>query len=474
MRICQLQNMSISLLIQSFCIIMLFGCAETPVAPVQKLKHDRVIKADWFKLDPRFGSTESDGKISIHPFYDIDWRLEDYDDKDPKNFRIPYFVTTPEDGKFLFDLNLYSGKLFQERVFCAQEDIWKSYKEDLFTPNFTLGLIPRTLNEKQKPQEIIIFAKGEHVPQFKEYPMNYSDVRVIGSVIIEQCESFPCSSKDNWKASQILIGVPPRDPAFLKVDSFIGLKKRVNWDYAKAMLTNMHGHHNVGGVFKPAYRVLKELGVVDTVDYFKKKSAIATPGALDDLKKLREKCVVLYEDMWTKSEEIRALKNGQTDAFQKMFKQFYTTSAKDLKVCLETVRPANILENPRRLWFFAYIQAFFIMDSHGYSYNCRESTWSLMKGDMDRCKSHQFERNFEQAINGLRLMSVHENKRYRFVEYDNTQGGSHQAIYAWINDRPQNYSCKDSKTKNTLMNLDIFPQDVVWENYLQEDIRLLR
>jgi hypothetical protein len=453
---------------------MLFGCAETPVAP-KKLKQENQIQADWQKLDPRFGSLESDGKISINPFFDIDWKMENITDKDPKNLRLPFFVTTAQESSFLYDFDLYSGKLYQERTFCEQDDIWGNYTDNIFKPNFTLGIIPRTYDERKKPQQVMVFAKDEHVPPFKEYPTNYSDIRLVGSVIVEHCENYPCTTKDRWKTSQILVGVPPKDPAYANVETFLSLKKKVDWNYAKAMLTNMHGHHNVGGKFIPAYRILKDLGPIDTLEYMQKNSVIWNPENITELKAWRTGCFKLYDSLWEEAETIRKKPNNQAEAFFKYFKEFYSKNTNEFYECLKLVRPASILENPRRVWFFSYIQAFVLLEKNGFSYSCRENTWSTMfKMDFDRCKAQNFENIFSQSINGLRLMKDNNNKLYRFIEYDNALGGSHQSIYNWIYDRPQNYACKDKKAASQKTNQDIFPHDVEWESFKQDDERLLR
>lgn len=474
MRICQLQNMSISLLIQSFCIIALFGCAETPVI-VKKPKSIIKIKADWQKLGPRFASLENDGKPSIHPFFDVDWRLEDYDDKDATKFRIPYFVTGQEEGSFLYDFDMYSGKLYKERMFCEQEDIWGSHTSEINKPNFTLGIVPRTYDETKKPQQVIIFAKDEHVPEFKEYPTTYNDVRVVGSVIIEHCENYPCTYKNSWEPTQILIGVPAKDSAFVTTETFVGLKKKIDWSYARAMLTNMHGHHNVGGKFIPAYRIQKEYGPVDTVEYFKKHSVILSEEKLTKLKQSREECFKLYDSLWDEAEKIRAKPNGQAEAFYNFFKTYYAKNANEFYTCQNYTRPASILDNPKRVWFFAYIQAFMILEKNGFSYSCRDNTWSTSyRMDLERCKAQNFEKIFSQSINGLRLMKDQNNRLYRFVEYDNALGGSHQSIYGWIYDRPQNFACIDKKSEAMNVRPDIFPQDVEWEYFKQDDEKLVR
>ncbi|MBY0415168.1 MAG: hypothetical protein K2Q18_13435, partial [Bdellovibrionales bacterium] len=204
MSICQLQKKSISLLIPTFSLIYLIGCAETPVEPI-KPTEKKMITADWFKLPPRFASIEKDETLSIHPFFDIAWKAEDYEDwGSGKSFKLPYFVTTPIDSDAQYEFDMYSGKIYRERMFCPQDDVWKNYNSNLEKPNFTQGIIPRVYNELQKPQQVILFSSENFKPYFEKSIKSYADVKVIGSLILESCEIYPCDIKERWKTSQIL------------------------------------------------------------------------------------------------------------------------------------------------------------------------------------------------------------------------------------------------------------------------------
>jgi hypothetical protein len=478
MRLCQLQNMSKSLLIKSFCIISLFGCAENPIN-TQKKEAGKSISAKWLKLPPRFASIEEKNLTPIHPYYDVEWNREEYEQSGPASLMVPYIILTAQDSQFLYGLDMYSGKLFRERAFCEQEDIWGSYSDDLNKPNFTLGLVPRMSDQTQKPQQVIVFSSSEYRDEFKnefkESIDTYSDARIVGSVIIEHCKTYPCNSKDSWESSQILVGVPAKDSEFAKIESFTSLKNKVNWNYTRAMLTNMHGSHNVGGKYVPAYRILRELSATDTKNMFKKNLFFVNQKGLQALTSWREVCMNLYDTLWDETEKIRKLDHGQKEAFYKYFSDYYTKNSAALFSCQKILRPANILENTRRMWFFSYIQAFVLLANNDYSYSCRENTWTpQFKLDFGRCDSKNFEKSFEQAINGMRLMKTQSNRQYRFVEYDNSAGGSHQPLYAWIYNNSQSHACKNKEQRTQQLFQEIFPQDVEWENFKADDDRLLR
>ena len=197
MNICQFKNTTFSLLIKSFCVIYLVGCAETPVAPPKK--DDREIIAQWNKLPLRFAHREmKDDAFVTHPFFDIDPKIENMNPKDSDNYGIRYFVSTPAGSNFQYNIDLYSGKLYRERMYCPQNDIWDSYSGDLMTPNFTQGFVPRVYDQDKLPQRIIIISNKDSIEPFKEQPQYFDSARVIGSVIIEKCENFPCDQKNKW------------------------------------------------------------------------------------------------------------------------------------------------------------------------------------------------------------------------------------------------------------------------------------
>jgi hypothetical protein len=468
MRICQLQNMSISILIQSFCIIALFGCAETPTTQQIKPKNEKPITAKWFDLPPRFASTELNDKISIHPFYDVEAKIDDFN-------KMPFIVSTPEKSKVQYELDIPSGKLYRERTFCAQDDIWKNYNEDLTTPNFTQGFIPRVYDEEDGPQRVIIFSDKDSPIAFKEQPQTFSEAKILGSVILESCEKYPCDLKEAWKPTQILVGVSTTDEEYNSLETMSALKNKVDWDYAKAMLTNMRGYNNIGGKKNAAYKILKELSLKDSIDYFKKNSFPVTPEKYNEVLASRTKCMDLYDSIWDSVEKIRTAPHGQAEDFLKYFKDSFALSANQFYQCQKLIAPANILENTRRFWFFAYLEGYSLLDHSGLFYNCGEFVWaSGFKVGLERCRASNFERAFDQMVNGMSLMRTQTNAHYRFIEYDNLAGGSHQKIYGWVYNRPQIYACKNPVEASNQIQTDIFPQDVRWEHFKQDEAGVVR
>lgn len=469
MSICQLQIITKRLLLTTITGFLLFGCS-TP-KQVEKKVDNRVIQPNWLKLPLRFADHDMDDNPIIHPFFDLD----PVSSQSKENqFKLRYFVSTPFDGAFEYNIDLYSGRLYQERAYCPQEDVWEAYKGNVNRPNYTQGFVPRIFNQAKSPQQIIVISGPENIQPFKYSPSHYDEARIIGSMIIESCESFPCDRKEKWHSTQILVGVSPTDASLATVTKFSELKNKVDWNYLRAMLVNQQGTFKIGGKDFPSARISRELNTQDTKDYFDKNSTLVN---MQKLEEWRVGCMKLYDSIWETSEKIREQKSGQADSFLKFFKEFFDKDSEQFYGCQKLVRPGNINENYRRHWFFSYIQAFMILEKNGFFYSCNDKTWAYnpkvddekyfnnQSSELARCRSKDFEKSFDQAINGMSLMKQQTNKSFRFVEYDSVHGGSHQKIYGWIPGRTTNFTCVGSKKGKVEQSEEIFPQDVIWEHF---------
>ncbi len=464
MRICQLINLSIA--------IFLVSCA----APKVEDKHDeRLIHAQWLKVPQRFALRDKDDNYLTHPFFDVDPAFK----KDKRT--IHFFITTPEDSDFKYNLDLYSGRLYKEHNYCPMDDVWDFYKGEIEKPNFTQGIIPRTYDENSNPQRIVIFGDKNLIEKFKFHPTNFDNAKIVGSVLLDACENYPCDSKSKWKSSQILLAVSPHDDSFSRVNLLNELKSKVDWTYVKGMLSNQDGVHQIGKYFYPAFRISKELSLDETIQYFEKHSQ---PVKMEELTKWREDCFKLYDDVWAQSEKIRGEKLNQQDKFLKMFKEFYKKNSNQFYACQKLVRPGTINDDTRRLWFFSYLQAFTNLEKNNFYYSCGEKSWQYNpkvddghffndpNKELERCHARDFEKSFDQAINGLAVMRNQISKSFHFIEYDSGHGGSHQKIYAWIPTSGLSLNCKTKSIKEN--QFDLFPQDVVWQSFSSEDDKTIK
>jgi hypothetical protein len=429
------------------------------------------IDAKWFNIPLRFTLGEQDDKVFVHPFFDA----QAFPTELKQNDLINYILTTPEDSPYKYSLDLFSGKIFRERDYCSQKDIWDAYEGEVYRPNFSLGIVPQTYDQDQAPLQIMVFASSSDlVVKFDTVPSKFSIARILGSVTVEHCESYPCDSKDKWVPTQILVGVNNNDLGFAKIQSINELKEKVDWNYSRAFLVNEGGVHSMGLKAYPAYRITKILNKDRTLFYLRDKT---TKLNLAELNTWRETCFALYDKIWGKADEIRKGDAAdKPDEFFQYFKEFYKSSADDFYKCQKLVRPANINENSNRHWFFAFLLAAVNLEKNGFYYNCQEKTWAYNPKlddnkflndhlkELDRCRAKNFEKMFDQAINGLGLVKNHHNKTFRYIEYDSGIGGTHQKLYSWIISSNRSYTCKQ-KPESRENEYEIFPHDVVWEAF---------
>jgi hypothetical protein len=466
MRICQLINLCFAL--------FLISCSSQKV---DETRDQRLITPGWLKIPPRFSLRDKDDNYLTHPFFDVTPGFN----KDKRT--INFFVTTPEESPHKFNFDMYSGRLYGEHEYCGSDDIWDAYTGELQKPNFTQGIVPRTYDQNGNPQRIIVFGMPKGLDKNKFHPQYFEIGKIVGSLILEACDSYPCDLKSKWKPTQILLAVNPNENKFSKINLLNDLRNKTDWTYFKAMIMNQDGVHQVGKTYYPAFRISKELSLDDSLQYFEKKSSIVK---VDELAKWREGCFKLYDDVWEKTEKIRSEKRDQQDHFLKFYKEFYAKNSELFYSCSKLVRPGTINDDPKRLWFFTYLQAFTNLEKNSFFYSCSDKSWSYnpkvdethyfnnQNKELERCRARDLEKSFDQAINGLSLMKSQTNKEFRFIEYDSGQGGSHQKIYAWIAEEGKTHICKNKKDRTKENTFDVFPQDVTWQGFTPDEDKIVK
>jgi hypothetical protein len=279
--------------------------------------------------------------------------------------------------------------------------------------------------------------------------------------------------------------VDPFDDYYKPVKTLADLRPRVDWPYVKALLNNQEGVHQVGERFFPAYRITKEFSLENTLKHF---AANMKKVNAEEMTQWREKCFKIYDDIWDKVNRIRKDESDQQELFLIFFKTFYAKNGKEFYQCQKLVRPGTVNDDPNRMWFFSFLQAFSNLENNGFYYSCRDGAWGYnpkideqhyandqMK-EMGLCKPKEFEKMFDSAINGMGLMRNQLNKTFRFVEYDHQTGGSHQKIYSWILFQNKATNCTEKKMVSKQLQFETFPQDVVWPSFksLSTDSRLIK
>lgn len=459
----------------SFIFIGVLGSCATPL-PIEDKSSRKIIKT-WGNIDQRFYLKDESGTPASHFFFDVDPKITNLTAEHATNSPINYVVTTPQGSKVGYDLDLLSGELYRERNYCEKRDIWKSFTGAVETPNFTKGIIPRVLDKKTRPLEVIVIADKSKVEPFNKKPNYFDEVRIVGSLIVQECEFYPCNTNEEWDSKQVLVGVSARDPKNVATMNFTDLKKQVDWKYTKAFIENADGVHLMGTMAHPRYRLVSEYNLKDTYEYLQSNSEIITDEKLEKLKMWRKSCMDFYDDFYKKVELARSDKENGANKFLKIYKDFHTTKGKRFNACTKLVRPANILEDKRRHWFFVQVQAFESLYKSGYYYSCRNNAWLYNPRNSDgsfyvdqakelaRCQGNALEKGFDTIVNALHLLANATNQTYRYVEYDNKTGGSHQFLYTWIYEKTSDPNCIESKSMKAQTNIELFPHDVSWEYF---------
>jgi len=438
-----------------------------------------IIKANWLNLTTEHSFKEISfnketnkelEEIIPHPFYDLEFN-------GLSKKIIQYYPVTLKNSPIHYDFDLLSGNRYKVRNYCKFSDTWKAFRGDLELPNYTEGIVPRVFDQQKKPMKIIVFSE-----EVIQYPKQknvkfFESAKILGSVLIEECDSYPCNIKEKWRKSQVLVAVGAEDTKLSKFENLNDLKAEIDWEYAKAYLVNNKGAHQLGNNFLPAFRIVSELGGKESIDYFEKNSTV-----IDFKNELiaRESCINLQDEIWNDFLKIKKLEHFQKDKFKDFLIHFIMNQKDQFSNCDRIVRSSNINISHEKHWFFAFLSLFTNLEKEGLYYNCSSSGWffnpklddgkfyvSQVK-EIEKCSEKDVEKSFDQAINALGSMKNQLNKYYKYIEYDSGQGGSNEKIYNWIKFDNRKLSCEPIKST-----FDFFPQDVVWQQLKDDEEKVV-
>jgi hypothetical protein len=460
--------------------------------------------------------------IATHPFFDLtSFRTKESPD-------ISYFLTTPVGSAHQYDMDLVSGQLYRKRSYCAHSDIWESYDGKVDRPNFSMGVVPRLLDQSNQPQMIWVFGDKEYL--FDSFDKNRAQsqrARIVGGFVWQYCEDYPCRSYQNWLSRLVLVGVNPYDPNLKDVKTMAELKKKTDWAYVKAFAQNGWGRSIGSAVPEPAYRMVGEVEAQKALEFSYRAGHEFT---FEEINSLRKNCFYLYDYLWRSQKKVRvnmknkakiatdkAAKELQKEAerirklksfalntvfssdvendvkedegtkrerealvdFQRFFLYFYKRYGDRFKTCSRFVRPANQRENAERMWFFAYMQNWFHLEDLNFYYLCPRRSWlsnpRLTTGkrrfDPDatrRCSSLDLDESFERGVTVMASLANANSPHYRFIEYDNGIGGSHAELFSWVYETGKKLGCDARPLEEKR---PVFPGDVQWRDFYKNTQR---
>jgi hypothetical protein len=415
------------------------------------------ISKDWYRTSPKpYMAFEHNGDISTHYFFDPDPEIN------VPEAEINFIPVTIEGSSIMYNLDTLSGKIYAHRPYCEQKDIFKSYKREIFKPPFTIGVIPRMMDQLGQKQEIFVFGNKNYYRNRRH--INQEKIRVIGGIIEQICPSGVCMREKDWLSHLLLIGVDPRDEDFMYTFNFEELKKKVDWKYVKAFIHNGRGKNNIAGKIVPAYRLRGELRADQAMLHMRSHGHFFHT---EELTKMKTNCHKLYDHVW----KTLGSRNLNED-FHKYFKVFTWKFSKQYQICIEYVRFSNINQDHERHWFFTYLTAFMKLYNMGYYFNCDNGNWALNPTDyrgkavysldkeMRNCKPRMLDEGFKRAITFMRDMQRFGREYARYITYDNINYGTHQKVYSFVNVSARVLDCVEKKSEVTY---EIFPDDVYWD-----------
>lgn len=531
-RICQLKT-------EVVLITLLFffnSCANKNIENKVSIDKTHLYRALWNKVPKKFSHKDPMGKIIFNPFFDL-LPAHDFRDK-----TINYVPLTLKDSRYSYDINLLSGKKYKKFRYCQQEDVWKGFPGELNYPTFDRGFIPRIINQVGDPQEIIVFGrftkekdKKKRLKTKKEWDevsirvldKPYRRVRVVGGVLDQYCDSYPCDNQKRWVSKLLLVGVYPDDQQLKETFTLKALKKKITWSHVRAFLENSNGK-NVRNTETP----LPAQRIVGQIAPDKALRSAFTKGhvfSAKELMTLRSSCHALYDYVWnsvllTRANEsiqkkkdankyisnrkltpdpfyikkypIKGLKEkvegfalGDVDNTTKRFRNFFFHFIKNYEskymTCSKYVRPSNINFDYERHWFFSYFESFFKLKQLDYVFSCNNRAWvknpfNASKGSNDydfmsqisRCNQEQLDEAFERSVLKMETTGHHSFDTFRYITYDMGAGGSHEKIYSWVKYPGKRLVCldKDGKKAQKINQMVYFPPDLLWQKFYQEDI----
>jgi len=446
--ICQFKKFNYLIL---FFTLLVSGCAKKDV-----IVETIAPTGTWFSTHKKFRYTNFDGRPESHLFFDFTPVI------DIEQKMLDVVLVTPESSKFHYELDLVSGKRYFSHEYCPQRDIWKSYEPTLSTPPYNLAVVPRLLNQVKKPQRVVVFGDKKYLSS-STYPQDEMiRVKVIGGMVEQFCNNFPCEENKRWESSLLLFAVSPLDPEFKDINTFAKLVKKIDWKEVKAFVENSRGSSRNGKNFYPAYRLIGQVFPTKAMKTALHKGHLF---ANKEIKTLRRSCENVYKRVY----KIKSKVEKGEGKFSKLFYGFYKRYWKLFKTCREYVRPSSIVYNANDHWYMEYISSFIYAEKSGYVFDCSARAWARNLNDASGRPIYNQERElrycttptlnlaFERAVNHMTGLSTSGQRFHRYIQYDSGAKSHGNKIYNWIQDNGKRLSCeKDRK-------VSVFPSDVNWK-----------
>lgn len=160
LRLCQLKSLII--------LLLFISCSwQKPKNPFPA-EMISLIEPKWFKENPNHALWDQNGKPQLHLFFDVDPELS------LKKQTLNIVVHTPEGSSFKNDLDLHSGQTHYSHSYCKQKDIWENESGMIHLPPYSIGFVPRVLDQLGRPQNYS-FGNSQNLAR----TMNFSSFEAV-------------------------------------------------------------------------------------------------------------------------------------------------------------------------------------------------------------------------------------------------------------------------------------------------------
>jgi hypothetical protein len=446
---------------------------------------------EWFSTNPKHSLINSESKPVPHLLFDTTPEFA------PTNGAVNIIIATPKGSPHAYAIDLYSGQRHYAHSYCKQKDIWNKYTGTVDRPNFSIGHIPRVLDQLGEPQKVIVWSKRKSFVDIID--TNYHKVRLIGAYVEQICPEGNCLGRNNWLSRLVFIGLDDEDQSLAGINKISDFQQHFNWESEKAHLENIDGRNFIGDLTYAVIKVGQLIEYEEAFNYFKKSSIFLTDV---ELKKIRKGCHALYDGLWEEVgkkrpedmpaktiQELNAKIKLQNElkskklpvGFAARFKVFTKKYYNEISTCEKFVYHGNINGDREEFWFLSYMGLFYRLHRDGYYYDCNSRSWQKnildiqgslvydIKKGIDACNEFQIDHAMGYLPNFLTSLKG-EKDYYRFVDYDNNNFGTHHKLYSWVKVKNRKFDCSNDPNIRIRHELRVFPEDVEWKPQHVKDI----
>ncbi len=480
-KVCQLKCLS---LLAAF---FLLSCATQKRREFEPEALLSLHRPKWFSANEKHSLRDSTGKNQTHLFFDIS---PEFTEKDQFANVV---ITTLENSHLAYSVDVVSGQRYYSHSYCNQGDVWNKKSGTFGRPYFSIGFMPRILDQAGDPQKVIVFGGRDRLKASLDH--DFVRVRIIGSYIEESCPDANCLSRDTWVSRLVFVAVDPMEPNYSDVKDISDFLVNHSWEKLQPTLENLDGRNFSGDRTYPATRVKKLLLYKESLQLFRKRSAFMSD---TEIEKIQKGCHALYDKLWADvgldrdedkpslnqdelrkklkvREELGDKKKpiGKIARFQRFIKKYFNETA----TCEKFVYHGNINNDPERFWFYSYIGMYTRLHKEGYYFDCRRKAWTeniynvngdpvhLILNEIDLCTDKDIDLAMGYMPNLLKSVKSVLGRHYRFIDYDTHEFGTHRKIYSWVQMKNKKFDCRPDPNRMIMDKMSVFPEDVSWKRW---------